>query len=133
MADDPVDVIKTAYAAFAAGDLPTVVGLLDSEVEWIETEAEHLPVRGTKVGPDAVLREVFAKVPEHWTEFHITPYDYFSDGDTVIARGHVKATAKATGTSMDAPYVHIFSLRNGKVVRLTNHHDTAIWRQTLGL
>ena len=133
MADDPVDVIKTAYAAFAAGDIPTVLGLLDSEVEWIETEAEHLPVRGTKVGPDQVLKEVYAVVPDYWEEFQITPYDYFSDGDTVIARGHVKATAKATGTSMDAPFVHIFSLRNGKVVRLTNHHDTAVWRQTLGL
>ena len=133
MADDPVDVIKTAYAAFAAGDIPTVLGLLDSEVEWIETEAEHLPVRGTKVGPDQVLKEVFAVVPDYWEEFQITPYDYFSDGDTVIARGHVKATAKATGTSMDAPFVHIFSLRNGQVVRLTNHHDTAVWRQTLGL
>jgi len=132
MADDPLSVVKAAYAAFAAGDLPTVLGLIDPEAVWIETDAEALPVRGTFVGPEAVAQNVFAAVPDHWDSFEIVPEAYFNDGETVIARGRVRATARSTGASMDAAYVHVFTVRNGKIVRLTNHHDTAVWRETLG-
>jgi ketosteroid isomerase-like protein len=32
---------------------------------------------------------------------------------------------------MDAPFVHVFTVANGKITKLTNHHDTALWLQTL--
>ncbi len=59
------------------------------------------------------------------------PEDFFSDGDTVIVRGRVRAAAKGSGRSMDAPFVHIFTVKDGKLLRLTNHHDTAVWAETL--
>jgi ketosteroid isomerase-like protein len=132
MAADPVAVVKSAYAAFAAGDIPAVLALIDPDAEWIESDAESLPARGTFVGPDAVARHVFAPVPEHWDSFAIVPEEFFSDGEHVIVRGRVKATARETGTTMDAPYVHVFTVRDGRIVKLTNHHDTALWRDTLG-
>jgi ketosteroid isomerase-like protein len=132
MADEPVGVIRNAYAAFAVGDIPSVLEVIDPQAEWIETDAEDLPGRGTHIGPDAVAQHVFASVPQHWDEFQIVPEDYFSDGEAVVVRGRVKATAKSTGTSMDAPFVHVFTVRDGKIAKLTNHHDTAMWLQTLG-
>lgn len=132
MPDEPVAVVKAAYAAFAAGDIGSVLAVIDPDAEWIETDAESLPTRGTFVGPDEVAQNVFAAVPEHWDTFELVPEEYFRDGDTVVVRGRVKATAKATAAEMDAPYVHVFTVRDGKIVKLTNHHDTAMWREALG-
>jgi hypothetical protein len=32
----------------------------------------------------------------------------------------------------DAPFVHVFTIADGTVLRMTNHHDTAVWLETLG-
>ena len=33
---------------------------------------------------------------------------------------------------MNAPFVHVFTMTGGRIVRMTNHHDTALWLQDLG-
>ena len=77
-------------------------------------------------------RKVFGTIPRDWEEFAIIPEDFFADGDTVIVRGRVRAVAKASGRSMDAPFVHVFTVADGKLLRMTNHHDTTVWEETLG-
>ena len=64
---------------------------MDEEVEWVESGAEGIPVRGVHVGPGQVAENVFAVVPRVWEEFQIFPEDFFSDGDTVVLRGRVEA------------------------------------------
>jgi len=65
------------------------------------------------------------------TEFTIVPGDFLADGQTVIVRGRVRAVAKGSGRSMNAPFVHVFTIADGKILRLTNHHETAVWVETL--
>ena len=64
MIEDPVAVVKAAYGAFARGDVPTVMRLIDPKAEWVETVAKGLPGAGTHVGPVAVAENVFASVPQ---------------------------------------------------------------------
>lgn len=33
-----VDLIRNAYEAFAKGDVPAVMGLLDPDIQWTDTE-----------------------------------------------------------------------------------------------
>ena len=101
-------------------------------VEWVESEAKAIPTRGTHIGPQQVAQKVFGTIPRDWEEFAIIPEDFFADCDTVIVRGRVRAVAKASGRSMDAPFVHVFTVADGKLLRMTNHHDTAVWEETLG-
>ncbi len=54
------EVIRALYDAFANGDVPSVLGVLASNVSW--TEAEGFPYGGTYIGPDAVLKNVFMKL-----------------------------------------------------------------------
>ncbi len=132
MADNPVGVVRSTYDAFARGDIPAVLSMMDGEVEWVESSAEGIPTRGVHRGPKQVAENVFGTVVRDWSEFTILPEDFFSDGQTVIVRGRVNAVAKGTGYSMDAPFVHIFTVTDGKLAKLTNHHDTALWLQALG-
>jgi ketosteroid isomerase-like protein len=45
--------------------------------------------------------------------------------------GRVRANTRS-GKDLDAPYPHVFSFRDGEVIRDENHHDTALWAALLG-
>ena len=132
MSKDPVAVVRGMYEAFERGDVQAVLNSMHPDVEWVESEALAMPTRGTHVGHQQILENVFDTVPRDWRQFTIVPQNFFVDGNTVIVRGRVIAVAKATGRSMDAPYVHIFTLADGKLKRYTDHQDTAIWAEALG-
>jgi ketosteroid isomerase-like protein len=132
MADDPVAIVRAAYNAFGRGDIPAALAMMAPDVEWVESEATGIPTRGTHIGPQQVVEKVFSTVPRDWEEFVLVPEDFFADGDTVVVRGRVRAVAKATGRSMNAPFVHVFTVADEKIQRMTNHHDTALWVETLG-
>ncbi|MBC8451412.1 MAG: DUF4440 domain-containing protein, partial [Planctomycetes bacterium] len=68
--------IESVYTAFAAGDIPTVLGALAADVRW--TEAEGFPYGGTYVGPDAVLENVFMKLGSEWDDFAAMPAELVS-------------------------------------------------------
>lgn len=55
-----LDSIKNVYAAFAKGDIPSVLSVLAPNASW--TEAEGFPYGGTYIGADAVLQNVFMKI-----------------------------------------------------------------------
>ena len=132
MSTDPVAVVRATYEAFGRGDIPAALAMMAPDVEWVESEAQGVPIRGTYIGPQQVAENVFSIVPRDWQEFSLDPEEFFADRDTVIVRGRLRAVAKTTGKSMDAPFVHVFTVMGGKIQRLTNHHDTAIWVETLG-
>jgi uncharacterized protein len=132
MNQDPVTIVQGMYDAFERGDIAAVLNFMHSDVEWVESEAQSMPTRGIHSGHEQIVEHIFDSVPRDWLEFAIIPEDFFVDGNTVIVRGRVRAIAKATGRSMDAPYVHIFEISDGKLRRYTDHQDTAIWAETLG-
>ena len=99
------DTIANLYAAFARGDVPTVLAALAPNINW--SEAEGFPYGGTYVGPDAVLQNVFAKLGSEWNGFAAVPHELIASADTVIALGEYSGTYKATGKSFKAPFAHV--------------------------
>jgi len=118
------EVIRGLYVAFASGDVPGVLGALDKDIRW--TEAEGFPYGGTYVGPDAVLTNVFAKLGSEWDGFSAVPHSFVSEGDTVVALGEYGGHYKATGKRFSAPFAHVWTLRDGKIVRFQQYTDTAL-------
>ena len=78
-------IIQGAYQAFAEGDVPKVLALMDDKIEW--TEAEGFPLHGTYVGPQAVVDGVFMRLGEIGDEFTVTPTRFVAEDDTVVATG----------------------------------------------
>ncbi len=44
-----------------------------------------------------------------------------------------QALAKRTGRRLDVPFVHVWTLRDGKAVRFRQFLDTAGWVEALGI
>ena len=132
MSEENVNIMRQGYDAFNRGDIDAVMGIMDPEIEWREPDVEGLPDRGTHHGPEAVANEVFGAVAEHWDEFQAVPEEFLDAGDWVIVLGHFRVRGKATGRTVDAPYAHVWALRDGKVVQHRNYVDTATFLESLG-
>ncbi len=118
-----VDLVRSLYAAFASGDVDSVLSALDDRVEW--TEAEGFPHGGTYVGRQAVLERVFAPLVHDWTGFAADMTEFLDAGDDVVAIGRYRGTYKPTGRQFDAEGAVVWTLRDGKVTRFRQYVDTA--------
>lgn len=116
--------IKSVYEAFAKGDVPGVLGVLSSDIDW--TEAEGFPYGGTYHGPKAVLEGVFMRLGMEWQGFAAVPHEFVDGGDTIVALGRYSGTYKATNKSFQADFAHVWKLRDGKATRFVQYVDTLL-------
>ena len=117
-------VVRALYDAFGRGDIPAVIAGLDENVVWMEAESIP-PAQGNPYrGPRAVLEGVFAMIPTVWNGFTVNVERVIDGGDTVVALGRYRATSKQTGRPLDAQFVHVWDIRNGKIVRFEQYVDT---------
>ncbi len=123
------DAIASLYAAFAKGDVPTVLGAMAPDIRW--TEADGFPYAGTYVGPDAVLAGVFMRLATEWDGYAAVPDEIFDNGETVIVLGHYSGTYKATGKYFKAKMVHVWRFRDGKIAAFQQHTDTVLVQRAL--
>ena len=124
MSSESLGVIRAIYDAFAAGDVPGVLGRMAPDIEWNEAEnfiyADGNPYRG----PDAVLNGVFARCIGEWDGFAAIPDEILDAGDTIVALGHYRGTNKATGAPLDAQFAHVWRVRGGQAAAFQQYTDT---------
>jgi ketosteroid isomerase-like protein len=116
-----IELVRTGYAAFIAGDVDKVMDLFDDNVEWVQPG--NSTVSGVYHGKgevSAYLAELAAKSPS------VTVNRIVADGDTVVAVTEV-AVGDERGEDAD-----VFTIRNGKTVRVVVHTDTAMMERAYG-
>ena len=115
-------VIENGYACFVTGDIPGLLSNFDENIEW--TEAEGFPYGGTYKGANAILENVFMKLGTEWEGFSAVPDEVLDAGDNIVALGHYSGKYNETGKSMKVPFAHVWTLRDGKVVKFVQYTDT---------
>lgn len=113
------DILRTGYDAFARGDVPAVLALFDSGIEWYAPD--ELPGGGTYRGPEEVAR-FFAGLPEHYQELSVSPQRFLADGDRVAVEGVHRG--RIGGVAFEAGFVHVWTLRDGKATHFREYMDT---------
>lgn len=112
------------YQRFQAKDIEGVLELLSDNVEWIGPELECAPFSGCYHGKDAV-RQYFAQLDAVQDANRFEPTAFIAEGDKVVVVGNASWHVKATGRDYDSPWVHIFTVRDGKVTQFEQYVDTA--------
>ena len=116
------EIVEAAYASFAKGDVPAVMGAMDENIKW--TEAEGFPLAGTYVGPQAVLEGVFMRLGEVGDEYAAVPDQFIAEGDTVVALGNYSWKHKSSGAPAKVKMVHVWTVADGKLATFQQHVDT---------
>ena len=125
MSQADVALIQSLYAAFGRGNIATIVAAVAPDIEWrLNGSRSDHPLLGTWNGSKGVQAffDELAKLQD-FSEF--SPRECLSAGDRVFVLGHYAATMRKTGRKAASDWVHIFTVRNGKVVAFLEFTDTA--------
>jgi ketosteroid isomerase-like protein len=122
---DNVQTIKEAYAAFERGDLPSILNLLSEDVQWYVPGPESIvPFAGQFQGVGGVSR-FFVTLAEAETVEIFEPQEFVAQGDKVVVTGRYRGRIKANGQADDIEFVHIFTVRDGRITNYKQYNDTA--------
>lgn len=132
MSQDNVNVVRGMYQAFAKGDIPTIIAALDPQVEWWEAESFIYADQNPYVGPTAVLDGVFMRIVQDWEGFKVFPKEVLDAGETVVGHGYYSGTYKKNGEPVRAQLAHLFTFRDGKVMKFQQYTDTAQFQKAVG-
>jgi uncharacterized protein len=116
-----IQLVRKGYEAFMAGDIETLMSLLDDNIEWIQPGQSS--VSGTYHGKGEI-GEYISRLAEQSTT--VNPHRFIADGDTVVV---LSETTSGGETSQDAD---VFTLRDGKLVRAQVYGDTAMMERVFG-
>ena len=125
-------VVENFYAAIGAGDMDAVAGLLAPDVAWSEAQGSPYASGNPYVGFEAMGAGVFGPINEAFENFAGTPGQYTAEGDRVVVEGRYTGTSRKTGEALDAPFVHVFTVSEGKIVAFQQYTDTWQWRKLTG-
>lgn len=99
-----------------------MVAVSDASITW--TEATGHTLGGTYHGAEEIISQVFARTVESWSDFRVEVAEMHESGDRVIAIGTYSATARQTGTSIRARVVHVWMVRDGRIIEFEQVADT---------
>jgi ketosteroid isomerase-like protein len=123
--------IQAVYRAFGESDMPALFGQFDPDIEW--QLAEHHVYARPDGAPFHGARELgeqfFARLAPEWQEFIVSPARFHVAGDTVIVEGRYTGNHARTRRKLDAQFCHLWTLKNGKVLRFQQYMDTAQLRE----
>ena len=105
----------------ARGNPDVVRTVLASDVRW--EVVEGFPYSGSYQGMTGVS-DFFTRLFRDFEDWHTEPLEIFEAGDRVIAVGFYSGRAKATGIHFKARFAHVWTLRDGVIVRLQQCADT---------
>lgn len=126
-----VDLVKSVYAAFGVGDIPKVLGTMHPQIQWTQTPGYEF--NGVYQSPQAVLENVFAKIPGAFESFSIDVERLIDAGNLVVMQGHYVAKGKTTSKSVRAAVAHVLEISDGKIVRFDQYVDSATINPIIGV
>lgn len=101
------------------------------EIEWYEAENFPYDDGNPYLGPDAVLDGVYARLTGEWEGFAEELGNIFDAGENIVTVGYYTGIYKPTGKSVRAQFVHVWTLRGGKVAAFQQYADTAQFKEAI--
>jgi uncharacterized protein len=118
-------IAQQAYENFKTGNIQALLDQLSDDVTWQLPEIKGVPLAGKRTGRDDV-RDFFATVARDQEVLEFEPLEAVAQGDKVVSLGHYKWRVKETGREFESDFVHVFTIRQGKIVAFREHFDSAV-------
>ena len=115
---------RRGYEMFTNGDIQGVIDLCADDIEWVSPKSEPIPYSGAFQGKAGVGQ--FFKALAGSVEFeHFQPQCFIADADKVAVSGVSRVKMLSNGAKCDDAWVHIFTMKNGKVTRFEQYNNSA--------
>jgi ketosteroid isomerase-like protein len=131
LGDAELDIVRRAYEVFDT-DLEALLGLCADDIEWVSPEdtVESGPRRGHEG-----VRNAYASTDAAFVDPVHERLGELEDGSGghVLARVAFHATGRGSGMRLDKPEWHVWTVRDGRVVRFAWFNQEAPAREAAGL
>jgi uncharacterized protein len=117
--NENIAIVRRFYEA--RGNSEIIRQVLAPDVRW--EVVPGFPHSGTYLGLSGVF-DFFTRLFGEFEDWHTAPSEFFETTDSVIAVGTYSGRAKATGKSFESRFAHIWTVRDGVIVRLQQCADT---------
>src|ERR1700733_9014363 len=97
MSEQDVQILRSAYEAFARQDVAAVMAAFDEQIEW--TVPYVLPFGGIYRGHEGV-GGFFASLGQHWQGLAVEPDEFIDGGDVIAALVRLRDTG--SGGELDS-------------------------------
>ncbi|PVZ11989.1 hypothetical protein C8D89_103320 [Actinomycetospora cinnamomea] len=129
MGSDDVETVRSIYEAFARGDVDAVFAAMVDDIEW--DESPGMPYGGVYHGREEIVSKVFGPILTDVDGFTAEPDEILPLGeDRVFAQG--RHGGRGARGPVDARFVHLWTVRDGKVTRYQQLADTQRFREAVG-
>lgn len=119
-----INVARQGYENFKTGSIAALLDQMADDIVWQLPEIEGVPLAGTRTGRAGVA-EFFSTLARDQEAIEFDPREFIAQDDKVVSLGHYKWRIKGTGREFESDFVHIFTIRDGQIVRFREHFDTA--------
>ena len=117
------ELVARVYAAIGRGDIPEVIDLTTDDVEIVFPGPATIPFAGTYHATDGVT-ELFQTIGASVEISRFEPRESIVQDDQAVVLGSEHLTAKPTGRSWKTDWAMVWTIRDGKVPRLRQFHET---------
>ena len=124
MSRENVDLVHRIYEAVARRDGVTPFGIYAEDIVWDLSNMERAPLyqKPVYVGHDEV-REMWREALAAFGEVDFDVEALTDSGDRVLAEIHERATGRSSGAQVEAIHFAVWTLKDGKAVRLQIFDD----------
>lgn len=126
-----MEIVRRLYDLWGRRDFAGAVAFYvpDIAYERISSDADFA---GAWRGVDQMRRAV-SEYLSVWEDYRNEPEDFRDLGDRVLVRERHKGRGKRSGAAVDHPVGALFTLRNGRLVRLVHYWNLAEALEAAGL
>ena len=126
MSQENEEIVREAFDAYCRGDYDRVAGFHDPHIVVVTVED------GAVYGNDDVLAN-YERWNEAWEGTETTIEEVIGHGDRVFLAVRFHARGRASGVEVDTRLYEVYTLRDGKVLRIDEYEHRADALEAAGL
>lgn len=119
-----IRIVKDGYTNFGSGNITALLENFANDVDWRTPPVTGSPLPHLCFGREEVAK-FFAQLEKTEALDSFTPTDFIAQGDRVVVLGETRGKVIPTDRKFETGWVHIFTLRDGKITNFLEYFDTA--------
>jgi uncharacterized protein len=125
-----VATVRWSYDALNRGDVTGVMSMIDDDITWDPGAISPDSGAGT------TGRDAFESFVRSWMDafegFRIEPLDVTANGPFLVACVRQSGRGRSSGVKIEIDLVHVWTVENGRAVRLESYRDLATALAAIG-
>jgi ketosteroid isomerase-like protein len=132
MSQENVEVVRRAYEAFSRAGVDALLEYVHPDAEY-DMSATIGPYAGMYYGR-AAIRNLLTDYFGTWESVRLEPEDFIEvDEDRVVVPFRLHGRGKGSGVEVEAQMIQVWTVRDGKAVRVAAYNDRTEALEAAGL